>query len=164
MPKNGQTPIQFCSFHMLAKVMLKILLARLQKYVNWELPDGFRKGRRIRDQVANIHWIIEIAREFHKNIYFCFIVYTKAFDCVDHHWPNIPGSYVILFFTELDFTFTTRIIHKWASFPLWPSCFILSIAIHNCLPLFPSSMLDTFWSLGLIFWCHIFLPFHTAHT
>ena len=68
--------------------MLKILQARLQQYVNWENPDvqtGFRKGRGIRDQIANIHWIIEKAREFQKNIYFCFIDYTKAFDCVDHN-------------------------------------------------------------------------------
>ena len=68
--------------------MLKILQARLQQYVNCELPDvqtGFRKGRRIRDQIANIHWIIEKAREFQKNIYFCFIDYAEAFDCVDHN-------------------------------------------------------------------------------
>ena len=67
--------------------MLKILQARLQQYVNRELPDvqaGFRKGRGTRDQIANICWIIEKAREFQKNIYFCFIDYTKAFDCVDH--------------------------------------------------------------------------------
>ena len=67
--------------------MLKILQARLQQYVNSELPDiqaGFRKGRGTRDQIANIHWIIEKAREFQKNIYFCFIDYAKAFDCVDH--------------------------------------------------------------------------------
>ena len=67
--------------------MLKILQARLQQYVNHELPDvqaGFRKCRGIRDQIANIHWIIENAREFQKNIYFCFIDYAKAFDCVDH--------------------------------------------------------------------------------
>ena len=67
--------------------MLKILQARLQQYVNRELPDvqaGFRKGRGTRDQIANIHWIIEKAREFQKNIYFCFIDYAKAFDCVDH--------------------------------------------------------------------------------
>ena len=66
--------------------MLKILQARLQQYVNHELPDiqaGFRKGRGSRDQIANIHWIIEKAREFQKNIYVCFIDYTKAFDCVD---------------------------------------------------------------------------------
>ena len=68
--------------------MLKILQARLQQYVNPELPDvqaGFRKGRGTRDQIANIHWIIEKAREFQKNIYFCFIDYAKTFDCVD---PN----------------------------------------------------------------------------
>ena len=68
--------------------MLKILQARLQQYVNCELLDvqaGFRKGRGTRNQVANICWIIEKAREFQKNIYFCFIDYAKAFDCVDHN-------------------------------------------------------------------------------
>ena len=68
--------------------MLKILQARLQQYVNHELPDvqaGFRKGRGTGDQIANIRWIIEKAREFRKNIYFCFIDYAKAFDCVDHN-------------------------------------------------------------------------------
>ena len=67
--------------------MLKTLQARIQQYVNCELPDvqaGFRKGREIRDQIANIHWIMEKAREFQKNIYFCFIDSAKAFDCVDH--------------------------------------------------------------------------------
>ena len=71
-----------------SKVMLKILQARLQQYVNRELPDvqpGFRKGRGTRDQIANNRWIIEKAREFQKNIYFCFIDYAKAFDCVDHN-------------------------------------------------------------------------------
>ena len=68
--------------------------ARLQQYVNQELPDvqaGFRKGRGIRDQIANIHWIIEKAREFQKNIYFCFFDYVKAFDCVDHNklWKTL---------------------------------------------------------------------------
>ena len=68
--------------------MLKILQARLQQFVNHEIPDvqaGFRKGRGIRDQIANIRWIIKKAREFQKNIYFCLIDYTKAFDCVDHN-------------------------------------------------------------------------------
>ena len=68
--------------------MLKILQARLQQYMNQELPDvqdSFRKGRGTRDQIANIRWIIEKAREFQKNIYFCFIDYAKAFDCVDHN-------------------------------------------------------------------------------
>ena len=68
--------------------MLKILQARLQQYVNCELPDvqaGFRKGRGTRDQIANICWIIEKAKEFQKNIYFCFIDYAKACDCVDHN-------------------------------------------------------------------------------
>ena len=71
-----------------SKVMLKILQARLQQYVNWELPDVqavFRKDRRTRDQIANICWIIEKTREFQKNINFCLIDYAKAFDCVDHN-------------------------------------------------------------------------------
>ena len=70
------------------KVMLKILQARLHQYVNWELPDvqvEFRKGRGTRDQISNIHWIIKKAREFQKNIYFCFIDYTKDFDCVNQN-------------------------------------------------------------------------------
>ena len=70
--------------------MLKILQVRLQQYVNRELPDvraGFRKGRGTRDQISNIRLIIEKAREFQKNIYFCFIDYPKAFDCVDHNKP-----------------------------------------------------------------------------
>ena len=71
-----------------SKVMLKILQARLQQYMNHELPDvqaGFRKGRGTRGQIANIHWIIEKEQEFKKNIYFCFIDYAKSFDCVDHN-------------------------------------------------------------------------------
>ena len=71
-----------------SKVMLKILQARLQQYMNHEIPDvqaGFRKARGSRDQIANIHWIIKKASEFQKNIYFCFIDYAKAFDCVDHN-------------------------------------------------------------------------------
>ena len=71
-----------------SKVMLKILQARLQQYMNHEFPDvqaGFRKGRGTRNQVATICWIIKKAREFHKNIYFCFIDYAKAFNCVDHN-------------------------------------------------------------------------------
>ena len=71
-----------------SKVMLKILQARLQQYMNWDFPDvqaGFRKGRGTRDQIANIHWIIGKARKFQKNIYCCFIGYAKAFDCVDHN-------------------------------------------------------------------------------
>ena len=89
-----------------SKVMLKILQARLQQYTNHELPDvqaGFRKARGIRDQITNIHCIIEKAREFQKNIYFCFIGYTKAFDCVDHNklWKilkeiGIPGHLTCL--------------------------------------------------------------------
>ena len=78
--------------------MLKILQARLQQYVNCELPDvqaGFRKGRGTRDQIANIRWIMEKAREFQENIYFCFLDYDKAFDCVDHNklWKILRQEY-----------------------------------------------------------------------
>ena len=86
--------------------MLKILQARLQQYLKHELPNvqgGFRKGRGIRGQISNIHWIIKKAREFQKNIYFCFIDYAKAFDCVDHNklWKIlkdmvIPGHLICL--------------------------------------------------------------------
>ena len=86
MPKNAQTTIILISHT--SEVMLKILQARLQQFMNHELPDvqaGFRKGRGTRDQIANIHWIMEKPREFQKNIYFCFIDYAKVFDCVDHN-------------------------------------------------------------------------------
>ena len=86
MPKNAQTTTQLHSSHTL--VMFKILQARLQQYVNCELTDpqaGFRKDRGTRDEIANIHWIIKKAREFEKNLYFCFVDYAKAFDCVDHN-------------------------------------------------------------------------------
>ena len=91
--KNVQTTGQLHSSHA-RKVMLKILQARLQHYVNQEFSDvqtGFRKGRVTRDQTANIHWIIEKAREFQKSIYLYFIDYTKAFDCVDHNklWKTL---------------------------------------------------------------------------
>ena len=92
IPKKGST--KECSNHWTiavishaSKVMLKILHARLQHYVNGELPDvqaGFRRGTGTRDQIVNIHWIIEEAREFQKNIYLCFTDYTNACDCVDH--------------------------------------------------------------------------------
>ena len=92
-PKKGHAEecSNYCTFALIShasKVMLKILQARLQQYVNRELPDvqaGFRKGRGTRDQIANISWIVEQAREFQKNIYFCFIDYAKAFDYVDHN-------------------------------------------------------------------------------
>ena len=93
IPKKGNAK-EYSNYHTIAfishasKVMLKILQARLQQYMNRELPyvqAGFRKGRGTRDQIANIHWIIKKAREFQKNIYFCFIYYAKAFDCVDHN-------------------------------------------------------------------------------
>ena len=87
-PKEGQCQRRFkCTIALILhfrKVMLKVLQARLQQYVNQELPDvqaGDRKGRRIRNQIANIHWISDKARQFQKNIYFCFIDYIKAFDC-----------------------------------------------------------------------------------
>ena len=92
MPKNAQTTAQLHSSHRLVYfTMLEILQARLQQYINCELPDvqaGFRKDRGTRDQSANICWIMEKAREFQKNIYFCFIDYVKACDCVDHHKLN----------------------------------------------------------------------------
>ena len=92
MPKNAQTTTQLHSSHTLAKVVLKILKARLQQYVNCELPDvqaGFRKGRGTRDQIANIHWIIKKAREFQNNIYFCFIDYA---DHIVNMWLWLCGS------------------------------------------------------------------------
>ena len=88
---NGKECSNCCTIALIShtsKVMLKILQARLQQYINQELPDahaGFRKGRRTRDQMANICWIIDKARESQKNIYFCFIDYTRAFDWVDHN-------------------------------------------------------------------------------
>ena len=92
-PEEGQWQRMFKLPHITlishaSKIMLKILQARLQQYVNWELPNvqaGFRKGRGTRDQIANICWIMEKAREFQKNIYFCFIDYAKTFDCLDHN-------------------------------------------------------------------------------
>ena len=88
---NAKECSNYCTIALIShasKVMLKILQARLQQYMNHELPDvqtGFRKSRGTRDQIANIRWIIKKAREFQKNIYFCFIDYVKAFDCVDHN-------------------------------------------------------------------------------
>ena len=87
-PKNVQNYCTIALISYASKVKLKILQARLQQYINRELPDvqaGFRKGRGTRGQIANIRWIIKKAREFQKIIYFCFINYTKAFDCVDHN-------------------------------------------------------------------------------
>ena len=93
IPKKGKTKecSNYCTIALIShasKVMLKILQARLQQYVNRELPDvqaGFRKGRGTRGQIANICWIIQKAREFQKNVYFCFTDYAKVFDCVDHN-------------------------------------------------------------------------------
>ena len=91
---NKSNPRECLNYHTIAlishasKVMLKILQARHQQYVHHEIPDvqaGFRKGRGTRDQMVNILWIIKKAREFQKNIYFCFIAYAEAFDCVDHN-------------------------------------------------------------------------------
>ena len=93
IPKKGNAK-ECSNYHTIAlishdnKVMLKLLQARLQQYVNRELPGvqaGFRKGRGTRDQITNICWVIKKARELQKNIYFCFIDYAKAFDCVDHN-------------------------------------------------------------------------------
>ena len=101
IPKKGNAKecSHFCTIALIShtsKVMLKILQARLQHYMNRDLPDvqaSFRKGRGTRDQTANIHWIIEKAREFQKNICFCFIEYAKAFDCVNHNklWNILQG-------------------------------------------------------------------------
>ena len=93
VPKKGNAK-ECSNYHTIAlishtsKVMLKVLQVRLQQYVNCELPDiqaGFRKGRGIRDKIAYTHWITKKAREFQKSIYFCFVDYAKAFDCVDHN-------------------------------------------------------------------------------
>ena len=93
IPKKGNAK-ECSNYHTIvlilhaSKVMLNILHARLQQYMNWDFPDvwvRFRKDRGTRDQIANIPWIIEKAKEFQKNIYLCFIDYTKAFDCVDHN-------------------------------------------------------------------------------
>ena len=93
IPKKGNSKecSNYCTIAFIShasRVMLSILQARLQQYVNHELPDvqaGFRKGRGTRDQIASIHWIIEKARKFQKNIYFCFIAYPTAFDSGDHN-------------------------------------------------------------------------------
>ena len=93
IPKEGNAKecSNYCTTALIShasKVMLKILQAMLQQYINCELPDvqaGFRKGRGTRDQIANNRWIMEKAREFQKNIYFCFIDYAKALHCVDHN-------------------------------------------------------------------------------
>ena len=99
---NAQKCSNYCTIVLIShasKVMLKILQARLQQYVNHELPDvqaGFRTGRGTRDQIANICWIIEKARKFQKNIYLCFIDYAKAFDCVDLNWKrNMSRLYIV---------------------------------------------------------------------
>ena len=101
IPKKGNAKecSDYCTVALIShtsKVMLKILQARLQQYMNCEIPDiqvGFRKDKGTRDQIVNIRWIIEKAREFQKNIYFCFIDYAKAFDCVDHNklWKILKG-------------------------------------------------------------------------
>ena len=99
---NAKECSNYCTIALIShssKVMLKILQARLQQYVNHELPDvqaGFRKGRGTRYEPSNIHWIIKKAREFQKNTYFCFIDYAKAFDCVDHNklWKILKECYI----------------------------------------------------------------------
>ena len=111
IPKKGNAK-ERSNYHTIAlishasKVMLKILQARLQQYVNSEIPNvqaGFRKGRGTRGQIANICWIIEKAREFQKTISFCFIDYTKAVDCVDHNklWKNVKAMGIPDHFTCL---------------------------------------------------------------
>ena len=96
MPKKGNAkePSNYCTIALIShasKIMLKILQTSLLQNLNRDLLDtqvGYRKGRESRDKIANIHWIIEKAREFQRNIYFCFIYYAKAFDCVDHKLEN----------------------------------------------------------------------------
>ena len=111
IPKKGNAK-ECSNYHTIAlishasKVMLKIFQARLQQYVNHELPDvqaGFRKGRGTRDQIANICWIMEKAREFQKNIYFCCIDYAQTFDCVDHNklWKILQEMEITDHFTCL---------------------------------------------------------------
>ena len=113
-----------------SNIMLKILQARLQQYVKWELPDvqaGFRKGRGTRDQVSNICWIIKKAREFQKNIYFCFIDYAKAFDCVDHNklcqffkWWDYQTTFPVSWEAcmqdkkhQLEWTWNNELVQNW---------------------------------------------------
>ena len=109
IPKEGSAK-ECSNYHTVAlishpkKVMLKILQSRFQQFVNWELPDvkaGFRKGRGTRSQITNIRWIIEKAREFQKNIYFCFMNKAKAFDCVDHNklWKILKEMGIPDYFT-----------------------------------------------------------------
>ena len=134
IPKKGNAK-ECSNYHTIAlislasKVMLKILQARLQQYVNRELPDvqaGFRKVRGTRDQIANICWIIEKAREFQENIYFCFIDYAKAFDCVDHN--KLVAYTLDIMWSEWQFTSVvfppktynpSLIIRKHQSNPIW---------------------------------------------
>ena len=104
--------------------MLKILQARLQQYMNHELPDvqaGFRKGRGTRDQISNIRWIMEKAREFPKNTYFCFIDYTKAFDCVDH-----IKLWKILFFLNYG-----KFLKRWEYQTIWPASREICMQVRN---------------------------------
>ena len=141
IPKKGNAK-ECSNFHIVAlilhtnKVMLKILQARLQQYMNWELPDVqavFRKGWGTWDQIANIRWIIEKAIEFQKNIYLCFIDYVKAFDCVDHKklWKilkqmGIPDHITCLLtnlYTGQEFRVRVRVNQTWNSrlVPKWES-------------------------------------------
>ena len=121
IPKKGN-PIEcsnYCTTALIShasKVMLKILQARLQRYMNCELPDvqaGFRIGRGTRDQIANIRWIIEKAREFQKNMQFCFIDNAKAFDCVDHNklWKIYTVMYVKYILIKLEENILSKITH-----------------------------------------------------
>ena len=129
MPRMHKLPHK-CTHLTVTQVMLKSLQAKLYQYVNCELPDvqpGFRKGRRTRDQIANIHWIIEKAREFQKNSYFCFIDYAKAFDGMDHNklwkffksWENqttLPASWEICIQIkkqQLEPSWNNRLVPNW---------------------------------------------------
>ena len=118
MPKNAQTTAQLHSSHTLVKA--HNLQARLQQYMNCELPDvqaGFRKGRGTRDRISNNCWIIKKAREFQKNIYFCFTDYAKAFDCVGHNklWKILKEMF---FWDSLAFLMIQQMLAIWSLVPL----------------------------------------------
>ena len=118
IPKEGNAKecSNYCTIALIShtsKVMLKIIQARLPQYENWDLPDvqvSFRKGWGTRDQIANILWIIENAREFHKNIYFCFIDYVKAFDCADH---NSLKKNLMIYFIIFNPTWSLYLCKLW---------------------------------------------------
>ena len=144
-PKKGNVK-DYSNYHTIAhlshatKIKLTIIQARLQQYVSWECPDvqaAFRKGRRTRDQIAKIPWIIEKAKEFQKNIYLCFIDYTKTFDCVDHNklWEipkemGIPDHLICLLRNlNADQEATVRTLHGTTDWYQIGKCVFISLLI-----------------------------------